>query len=106
VLVVSTALSVAIDRGLTPVLADVLVPTPMVAAPASSNASSRPDLAASTGTLTRHVVIAAVDPVTGDRAQIECDVPAATFASDLVIVDANDFAAVTRACLLDGGVAP
>ena len=49
-------------------------------------------------TPTRNVLIVAVDPVTGDRAQVECGVPSYNFASDMYLVDANDFPAVAREC--------
>jgi hypothetical protein len=48
--------------------------------------------------LTRKVLIVAVDPVTGDRAQVECDAPSTTFTSNVVLVDPDDYAAVAREC--------
>jgi hypothetical protein len=48
--------------------------------------------------LTRKVLIVPVDPVTGDRAQVECDAPSNSFASDVLFVGANDFPAVARVC--------
>jgi hypothetical protein len=50
-------------------------------------------------TPTRTVSIVGVDPVTGDRAQMVCQVPANSFATDIVLVDAADFPAVVRACV-------
>lgn len=49
-------------------------------------------------TFTRNVLIVAVNPVTGDRAQVECDAPPNSFASDVLIVNANDFPAVAQVC--------
>lgn len=49
-------------------------------------------------TLTRNVLIVAVDPVTGDRAQVECGVPSYSFASDMLLVDGRDFPTVARQC--------
>jgi hypothetical protein len=49
-------------------------------------------------TFTQKVLIAAIDPVTGDRAQVECDAPSNSFVSDVVLVDPKDFAAVAREC--------
>ena len=49
-------------------------------------------------TLTRRVLLVAVDPATGDRAQVECDAPSYRFASDVLLVDANDFPAVAQVC--------
>jgi hypothetical protein len=48
-------------------------------------------------TLTRHVLIIAVDHVTGDRAQLDCDVPT-NVTSDVIVVDASVFADVARVC--------
>jgi hypothetical protein len=50
-------------------------------------------------TFTRKVLIVVVDPVTGDRVQVECDAPANSFASDLFLVDANNFPAVAQVCV-------
>jgi hypothetical protein len=52
----------------------------------------------STATLTRRVLIIAVDPVTGDRAQLECHVPSYTFANDVVVVHAKCFSEIARVC--------
>jgi hypothetical protein len=49
-------------------------------------------------TLTRKVLLVAVDPVTGDRTQVECDVPSYSFTRDVVLVDAKDFPAVAQTC--------
>lgn len=49
-------------------------------------------------TFTRRVLLVAVDPVTSDRAQVECDVPSYSFTSDVVLLDANDFPAVAQRC--------
>jgi hypothetical protein len=49
-------------------------------------------------TFTRKVLIVAVDPVTGDREQAECDAPSNSFASDVLLVDASDFLAVIQSC--------
>jgi hypothetical protein len=49
-------------------------------------------------TWTRRVLLVAVDPVTGDRAHVECDMPSYSFTSDVVLLDANDFPAVARVC--------
>jgi hypothetical protein len=59
--------------------------------------SDRRSLLTST-TFTRKVLIAAIDPVTGDRAQVECDAPSNSLVSDVVLVDPEDFAAVAREC--------
>jgi hypothetical protein len=56
-------------------------------------------------TVARKLWIVAVDPVTGSRAQVECDGPSNTFATDLVLVDANDLAAVAQACNGDDALA-
>jgi hypothetical protein len=51
--------------------------------------------------VTRTVLIVVVDPVTGGkRAEVECDVSAFTFASDVVQVDGNswDLSAPTQRC--------
>jgi hypothetical protein len=53
----------------------------------------------SSATLTRRVLIVVVDPITGDRANVECDAPANSFASDILIVDADNFPAVAQTCL-------
>jgi hypothetical protein len=45
------------------------------------------------------VLIVAVDPATGDRAQVVCVAPANSFASDEVAVDAADLPAVAHACV-------
>jgi len=42
--------------------------------------------------------IVAVNPVTGDRAQVECETPSNTFTTDVVLVDASDFPALARVC--------
>jgi hypothetical protein len=47
-------------------------------------------------TFTRNVLIVAVNPVTGDRAQVEFCAPPDSFASDVLIVTANDFPAVAQ----------
>jgi hypothetical protein len=49
-------------------------------------------------TVTRRVLIVAVDSVTGDRAQVECEAPSYSFASDVLVVDANDVPAVAQVC--------
>jgi hypothetical protein len=52
--------------------------------------------------VTPAVLIVVVDPVTGSkRAEVECDVPAFTFASDVVQVDGNswDLSATTQICI-------
>jgi hypothetical protein len=51
---------------------------------------------------TRQVLIVAVDPVTGDRAQVECHAPANSFASDVIMVEAADFPAAEQACVDTG----
>jgi hypothetical protein len=53
---------------------------------------------ATTAKLTSKVLIVAVDPVTGDRAQADCDVPSNSFASDVLLVDASDFLVVSQRC--------
>jgi hypothetical protein len=52
------------------------------------------------------VLIVAIDPVTGDRAQVECDAPVYSFASDIVVMDAGDFPAVSRLCTRGDAPAP
>ena len=49
-------------------------------------------------TVTRKVLLVAVDPVTGDRAQAECDVSYDDFTSDMFLVDASDFRALAQNC--------
>jgi len=49
-------------------------------------------------TPTRNLLVVAVDPVTGGRAQVECNVPSYSFASDTILVDSRDFPAVAREC--------
>ena len=49
-------------------------------------------------TFTRRVLLVAVDPVTGDSEQVECDAPSYSFASDVIFVYANDFPAVAQVC--------
>jgi hypothetical protein len=51
-----------------------------------------------TATSTRNILIVAIDPATGDRSQVECEAPASSFASDVVLVHANDFSSVAQAC--------
>ena len=51
-----------------------------------------------TATSTSKVLIVAVDPVTGDRVQAECDAPSNSFASDVLLVDASDFLVVSQRC--------
>jgi hypothetical protein len=53
---------------------------------------------ATSATVTRRVLIVAVDPVTGEHTQVECDAPAYSFASDIGLIDANDFPPVARVC--------
>jgi hypothetical protein len=50
------------------------------------------------GTSTGRVLLVAVDPATGDRAQVECDAPSYSFASDVVLVDADTFSDVAQVC--------
>jgi hypothetical protein len=59
-------------------------------------AASADQLASAAGT--RNVLIIAVDPVTGDRAQLECHAPSSAFASDVLLVDASDFLVVSQRC--------
>jgi hypothetical protein len=59
--------------------------------------SDSPSLVTS-ATFTGKVLIVAIDPVTGDRAQVECDAPSNSFVSNMVLVDPEDFAAVAREC--------
>jgi hypothetical protein len=47
---------------------------------------------------TRTMLIVAVDPVTGDRAQLECQAPSSAFGSDVVVVDAEYFSEIARVC--------
>ncbi len=59
----------------------------------------------SPATVTRSMLIVAVDPVTGERiTQAVCEVPAYNFTSDVVLVDAADFRSVVGAC--NGGSVP
>jgi hypothetical protein len=60
--------------------------------------SAAADTPATSVISTRSVLIVAIDPVTGARAQVECDAPANTFASEVVLVDGDDFPNVVRAC--------
>jgi hypothetical protein len=53
---------------------------------------------------TRDVLIIAIDPVTGDRVQVECHAAASAFASDVVLVDAKDFPAAAQACVTAGAL--
>lgn len=48
--------------------------------------------------LRRTVLLVTVDPVTDDRAHVECDAPSDSFASDVLLVDANDFPTVAQRC--------
>jgi hypothetical protein len=47
---------------------------------------------------THRVLIVALDPVAGDVQQTECDVPAYSFASDMVRIDAKDLPRIAAAC--------
>jgi hypothetical protein len=47
----------------------------------------------------RKVLIVALDPVTGERTQMECDALSSSFANDVVVVTAHDFPTVTQACV-------
>lgn len=76
--------------------AAVLVP-PAAAAGQVTSAPAAAGQVTSTK-FTRRVLVFAVDPVTGDRAQVECDAPSTSFVSDVLIVDANDFPAVAQVC--------
>jgi len=50
-------------------------------------------------TVTRKESIVAVDPVTGDRSQLECDAASDSFAtSDVLLVDASDLLVVSQRC--------
>jgi hypothetical protein len=49
-------------------------------------------------TFTRRVWLVAIDPVTGDRAQVECNILSYSFASNVVLVDAKDFPAFAQTC--------
>jgi hypothetical protein len=49
-------------------------------------------------TVTREVLIV-VDNPAGDRAQLRYHVPSNAFASDVVLVDANEFLAVAQVCV-------
>jgi hypothetical protein len=51
-----------------------------------------------TATFTSKVLIVAIDPVTGDRAQADCDAPSNSFASDVLLVDASDSLVVSQRC--------
>jgi hypothetical protein len=53
----------------------------------------------------RKTLIVAVDRVTGDRAQEECDVPISSYTSDVLLVDASHLPAVVRACDIAGAPA-
>jgi hypothetical protein len=53
-------------------------------------------------TVAHHILIVAVDPVTGDRTQMECGAPTDSFASEVLLVDANDLPAVARVCKVVG----
>ena len=46
----------------------------------------------------RKVLIVADDPVKGEAARVECDVPTSSYVSDVLLVDANDLRDVARAC--------
>jgi hypothetical protein len=66
--------------------------------------AATPDQATS-ATVTRKVLIVAVDEVTGNRTQMECDAPVNSFATDVLLVDANELPASARACTIAGGPA-
>ena len=66
--------------------AAAMVPSAAAAEPVTSTTSSR------------KVLIVAVDPVTGDREQVECDAPSYSFASDLLLVEGNEYPADTHVC--------
>jgi hypothetical protein len=57
-----------------------------------------------TATSTRKVLIITVDPITGEREQMECALSSSTFASDVVLVQAQDFSSIARIC--NGAGAP
>lgn len=61
-----------------------------------ADAADQHEVTSATGT--RQVSIVAIDPVTGDHTQVECDAPANSFASDIVLVDARAFRAIASAC--------
>jgi hypothetical protein len=50
-------------------------------------------------TVTRRVLIVVVNPLTGDRAQLQCHVPSNAFARDVVRVEADEFLAVAQVCV-------
>ena len=53
---------------------------------------------------TRAELLVAVDPATGDdKWQVECQAPADTFASDVVMVDPSDFPAMAHVCIAPTG---
>jgi hypothetical protein len=54
--------------------------------------------------LTRKVLIVVDDPLKGEGARVECDVPTSSYVSDVLLVDANDLPNVAQAC--DGADAP
>jgi hypothetical protein len=49
-------------------------------------------------TVTGNILIVAVDPVTGDRAQLECHAPSGAFPSNVVVVEAMYFSEIARVC--------
>jgi hypothetical protein len=49
-------------------------------------------------TTRREVLIVAVDPVTGDRAQMVCDAPANGFTGDTLLVNASDLSTISQVC--------
>jgi hypothetical protein len=49
-------------------------------------------------TSTRRVLILVDNPVTGESARVECDVPTSSYVSDVFLVDANDLPVVALAC--------
>lgn len=51
-------------------------------------------------TITRRVLIIVVDPFTGDGVQVECEAPSDSFASDTLLVYANDFPVVAKVCVV------
>jgi hypothetical protein len=48
---------------------------------------------------TRKLLLVAVDALTDNPAQVECEVPANSIASDVLLVEAKDFPTVSRACI-------
>lgn len=49
-------------------------------------------------TIRRTVLVVAVDPDTGDHAQVECGMLLQNFSSEMLLVRAEDFPAVAREC--------